>query len=299
MNSPAHSESVACTLPSHGDRAPSVQPLDGRFLTVVLLHAAAIALVSLAATSSQVATPQRPWVPLLLVCIGSLMGQCSLCGIWWVRSNRPLLLKSLLAVVAAIAAWALLLSILDETRRQPDRAAGWGAGLAMQFALTAATIAGLELWISWRRRRRWRFTILSLLTWTTAIACLLAFARLVAAHFGWTPLNFFAWTYFRHLQVLAAANAMAAVAIYAGCSIPRTMQYRVSYAVSAALLAAPATIALMWLAFGRDLGATPIEISLLSILHAALVLATLALVGRSDHNARRSGDSPVVRASQT
>ena len=61
-------------------------------------------------------------------------------------------------------------------------------------------------------RHQRRFTIMTLLLWTTVVASILAGGRWLATGFGWTPTNFFAWEYFRHLQMLAVMNATVAAA---------------------------------------------------------------------------------------
>ncbi|MBW8884070.1 MAG: hypothetical protein JF612_04675 [Planctomycetia bacterium] len=167
-------------LPLTGDSQPTalVQPIDPRVLLVVLSQAAAIAFIAIVASTSQTPMMRRPWDPLLLSAVAISMAQCSLGGIWWARSRWPLYLKTAVAVVACGAVWAMLLAVLDESRGTPDRAAGWAAAFALQFVMTALLAGALEWVVDFRNGQyRRRFSIMTLLLWTTVVACVLAGGR--------------------------------------------------------------------------------------------------------------------------
>jgi len=110
---------------------------------------------------------------------------------------------------------------------------------------------------------------------TTVVACVLAGGRWVAAGFGWTPTNFFSWTYFRHLQVMAVMNATLAVSIFAAIRFTTNWYGRFAACSSLLLSITPATILMMWGLFGLNLGASLADIALLSIVHAAFLTLTL------------------------
>src|SRR5262245_2705763 len=176
------------TLASISAPNVAVGSLNERVLIVVLLQAAAIAFIAMVAASSRVPATLRPWDPLLLSAVGMSMAQCSLGGIWWARTRWPLHLKTLVAIVGFSGVWGMLLAVLDESRGQPHRAAGWAAAFATQFVVTSLLAAGIELWIGFRRiGQKHQYTILSLLLWMTLTGCLLAFGRWIAARFEWTP----------------------------------------------------------------------------------------------------------------
>jgi hypothetical protein len=119
---------------------------------------------------------------------------------------------------------------------------------------------------------------MSLLLWTTVVACVLAGGRWLAAGFGWTPTNFFSWTYFRHLQVMAVMNATLAVSIFAAIRFTTSWCRRFAACSTLLLSITPATILMMWGLFGLNLGASLADIALLSIVHAAFLTLTLAII---------------------
>ncbi len=273
--------SAAEVQQSLADESPStaVRPIERRILLAVMLQAAAIAFVAIVASTSQTPMTRRPWDPLLVTAVAISMAQCSLGGIWWARSRRPLYLKTALGVVACAATWAMLLAVLDESRGKPDRAAGWAAAFATQFIFTAMVAGAIEWLIDFRQgRHQRRFTILTLLLWMTIIGCILASGRWLAAGFGWTPTNFFSWTYFRHLQTMALMNATLAVCVFA--CVRFTTGWWARYTACASLLVCitPSTIWMMWDLFGQNLGASVAHIALLSLVHAAFLMLTICLV---------------------
>jgi len=253
-------------------------PIEPRVLLVVLLQAAALAFVGIVASTNETPMTRRPWEPLLLTAVAISMAQCSLGGIWWAHSRWPLYLKTAVGVVACAAVWVLLLAVLDESRGKPDRAAGWAAAFALQFVLSALLAGALEWAIDFRHgRHQRRFSIMTLLLWTTVIGCILAGGRWLAAIFDWTPTNFFSWEYFRHLQVMAMLNAVLAACVFA--SVRLTTGWYGRCAACGSLLASitPSTILIMWGLFGRNLGASLADLALLSLVHAAFLSLTLAL----------------------
>jgi len=256
----------------------AARPIEPRTLLVLMLQAAALAFVAIVASTSQTPMTRRPWDPLLLAAVGISMAQCSLGGIWWARSRWPLYVKTALGVVACAATWALLLAVLDESRGKPDRAAGWAAAFSSQFLLVSVLAGGLQWAIDYRHgRHQRRFTILSLMLWTTVIACVLASGRWLAAGFGWNPTNFFSWTYFRHLQAMAVMNAALAVGVFAAFRLNTNWPRRCVVCATLLLSIAPATILMMWALFGRNLGASLADLALLSIVHAAFFTLSLGL----------------------
>jgi hypothetical protein len=256
-----------------------VQPIEPRVLLVLMLQAAAIAFVAVVASTSQTPMTRRPWDPLLLCAVAISMAQCSLGGVWWARNRWPLYLKTGVGVIACGAVWLLLLAVLDESRGKPDRAAGWAAAFASQFVLTALLAGGIQWAIDFRQGQHQRqFTIMSLLLWTTVVACLLAGGRWLAVGFGWTPTNFFSWTYFRHLQVMAVMNATLAVCIFAAIRLTNDWYGRCVSCASLLLSIVPATILMMWGLFGHNVGASFADLTLLTIVHAAFLSLTLCLV---------------------
>jgi hypothetical protein len=259
--------------------------IDPRILLPVLLQAAAIAFVAIVASTSQTPMIRRPWDPMLLCAVGIAMAQCSLGGIWWARSRGPLYLKTALGVVACAATWAMLLAVLDESRGKPDRAAGWAAAFAIQFVVTAMAAGAIEWLIAFHQgRHQRRFTIMTLLLWTTIIACILAGGRWLAAGFGWTPTNFFSWDYFRHLQTMALMNAALAVCIFACVRLTTGWYGRCAACASLFLSITPLKIGMMWGLFGQNLGASLADIALLSLVHAAFLTLTLGLVEPVPHS---------------
>ncbi len=266
--------------PLAGESASAaVRPIEPRMLLVVLLQAAAIALVAIVASTSKTPMMRRPWDPLLVTAVAISMAQCSLGGIWWARSRGPLYLKTAVGVVACAAVWAMLLAVLDESRGKPDRAAGWAAAFATQFVFTAMVAGALEWLIDFRQgRHQRRFTIMTLLLWMTVIACLLASGRWLAAGFGWTPTNFFSWTYFRHLQTMALMNATLAVCVFACVRLTTGWWGRCAACSSLLMSITPSTIWMMWSLFGGNLGASLADIALLSIVHAGFLTLTLCLL---------------------
>src|SRR5262245_29080058 len=110
-------------------------------LAVVGLQVAALVFMALVAASNHTLAARRPWEPLLTTSVALAMAQCSLGAIWWARSDWPMYLKTVVVAVACAVFWGMLLAVLDETRGQPDRAAGWAGGLATQFVLTALLTA--------------------------------------------------------------------------------------------------------------------------------------------------------------
>jgi len=256
-----------------------VQPIEPRVLLALMLQAAAIAFIAIAASTSQTPMTRRPWEPLLLCAVAISMAQCSLGGIWWARSRLPLYLKTGVSIAACALVWLMLLAVLDESRGKPDRAAGWAAAFATQFVLTALVAGGLQWVIDFRRgQHQRRFTIMSILLWTTVVACVLASGRWLAAGFGWTPTNFFSWTYFRHLQVMAVMNATLAVCIFAAIQLTTGWYGRCASAASLLLSIVPGTILMMWGLFGQNVGASLADVALLSIVHAAFFTLTLVIV---------------------
>lgn len=256
-----------------------VQPIEPRVLLVLMLQAAAIAFVAIVASTSQTPMTRRPWDPLLLCAVAISMAQCSFGGIWWARSRWPLYLKTGVGIAACALLWLMLLAVLDESRGKPDRAAGWAAAFATQFVLTALLAGGFQWVIDFRRgQHQRRFTIMSLLLWTTVVACVLAGGRWLAAGFGWTPTNFFSWTYFRHLQVMAVMNATLAFCIFAATRLTTGWYGRCASCASLLLSIVPATILMMWGLFGHNVGASLADLTLLTIVHAAFLTLTLSLI---------------------
>jgi len=256
-----------------------VQPIEPRVLLVLILQAAAIAFVAIVASTSQTPMTRRPWDPLLLCAVAISMAQCSLGGIWWARSRWPFYLKTGIGIAACILIWLMLLAVLDESRGKPDRAAGWAAAFATQFVLTAICAGAIQWILDFRRgQHQRRFTIMSLLLWTTVVACVLAGGRWLTAGFGWTPANFFSWTYFRHLQVMAVMNATLAVSIFAAIRLTTGWHGRCASCASLLLSITPATIVMMWGLFGRNVGASFADLALLSIVHAAFFTLTLGII---------------------
>src|SRR5690242_807922 len=135
---------------------------------VALMHALAWILIAVAAYPKGPPTLERK--SLLLIAVGLLMAYCSLCGHWWARIGWSLKIKTSAALLAALAAWGVLLTILDTSLEQADRAAGWAASFATQFFLAALLSAVLELGVQ-RRGIPWRhrFTILTIFVWTTMV----------------------------------------------------------------------------------------------------------------------------------
>jgi len=255
----------------------AVQPLDPHVLIVVMLQAVAIAFIAIVASTSHTPT-RRPWDPLLLSAVAISIAQCSLGGIWWARTRLPVHLKTALAIVACVAVWGMLLAVLDETRGSPDRAAGWTAALVTQFVLAALFAGALEWAIDFRQgRQQRRYTIMSLLIWTTLVACLLAGGRWLAAGFGWTPTNFFSWQYFPHLQAMAFMNATFALCVFAAVRLTTGWYGRCAACGSLLLSITPATIVMMWGLFGRNVGASLTDLAVLSVVHAIFLALTLVL----------------------
>jgi hypothetical protein len=249
-------------------------------LIVLALVVAAVAITSRRGLINHVATtvqlPSTPRNPLLIAAIALIMAHCSLSGIWWSRMRWPSHAKSLAAALSCFALWGLLLLILDESRGDAARAAGWAASLAAQCILAAVLSAMLELAVA--RRPFWsgtRFSILFLLLWTSVVAVVLGAGRVLATRFGWTPDNFFSWHYFWQLQTLAAANAIFAVVILASLRISSSWFGR-SAACAAALIVMPAaTVLAMRLLFENRVGVSIIELLWLSAIQGLFVAVTL------------------------
>lgn len=261
--------------------AASAQPaptLDGRFVAVVLLHAASIAFMSMVAFGGRTHATGRPWEPLMLCAVAISMAQCSLGAIWWVRAKWPMYATTMLVVLACAVGWRMLLAVLEESLGEPQRAAGWAAAFGTQLVLTALLGTIVNRAIEFRRGQRYRFSIMSLLIWTTLVGCGLGSGQWLAHRFGWTPQNFFSWVYFLHLQAIAVINALVALAIFAAVRLTRG-QHRRGLVIGSVLVGAvPATLAAMWGLFGRNLGVSVIELCLISAIHAALLAATLILL---------------------
>jgi len=184
--------------------------------------------------------------------------------------------KTLAAGLAWLAVWGALLAVLDQSREDAQRAAGWTASLAMQFMLTSVITAGFELCSGWRASvSRSRFTILSLFIWTTLIACLLAEGRWLSARFGWSTENFFAWDFFPHIQVNAVTNATLAIAILACVRLGKGWVLRTVASFLVLALVAPLSVALMWAIFRHNLGAPVLDLARMVVIQGAFLIATL------------------------
>jgi hypothetical protein len=247
-----------------------------RTIAIGLLHLVVLALVVAAASTRGFDSISTRRNPLLIAAISLIMAHCSLSGIWWARIRWPSHAKTLAMVLSCVALWGLLLLVLSESRSVAGRAAGWAASLAAQCALAAVLSAMLELAVD--RRAFWsgtRFSILFLLIWTSVVAVILGAGRVLATRIGWTPQNFFSWHYFWQLQMLAAANAIFAVAILASLRIPPSWFAR-SAACAAALVLMPAgTSVAMRLLFQNRVGVSMVELLWLSAIQGLFVAVTL------------------------
>jgi hypothetical protein len=242
---------------------------------VGLLQGVAWTLIALAAY------PKGPPAPdqneFLLIAVGLLMAYCSLCGHFWARAGWSLKTKTPAALLAALAVWGILLTVLDTSFEQADRAAGWAASFATQFLLVASVSAALEL-ASQRRGIAWRhrFTILTLFIWTTTIACFLGGGRWLANRYGWNAETFFAWNYFKQLQVVGCANAALAAAVFACVRLTTHCRARCA-SWSAVLVFGPAcTIGLMAAVFGTNTGSSVGDVIWLTATQGVFLGATLA-----------------------
>jgi hypothetical protein len=246
---------------------------------VVLLHVIVVAVIAELLWASVDRRPtilRPPPQPLLLTAVALLLAHCSLGGIWWARTKWPMHAKTLAAVLACLAIFGMLLAILPEGRSQADHAAGWAASFATQFVLTSLMAAALELAVQYRQiTARHRFTILSLLIWTTLVGSFLAGGRWLVTRFGWTAENFFAWEYFQQLQVLGAANAALAIAILAGVRLTPNWYTRSTACAATLLVAAPLTVGCMWTLFGSRVGVSLSELAWLITAEGLFLIVTL------------------------
>jgi hypothetical protein len=239
-----------------------------------LLHGLAWILISIAAYPKGPPTPERKGI--LLIAVGLLMAYCSLCGHWWARTDWPLKVKTPAALLAALAAWGVLLTVLDASLEQADRAAGWATSFATQFFLAAIFSAALELaiqrrGISWRRR----FTILTLFVWTTMVACFLGGGRWLVNRFGWNAETFFAWNYFEQLQVVGCANAALAAAIFGCVRLTTHWPARCASCLAVLVLAPACTVGLMAMIFGSNIGSSAGDLLWLTAAQGVFLTATL------------------------
>jgi hypothetical protein len=204
------------------------------------------------------------------------MAQCSLGGVWWARIRWPSYSKTLVAILACLATWGLLLTLLDESRQEAMRAAGWAASFALQAVLTALMATLIELGVNYKAAvPSGRFSLLFLFLWTTVVALLLGGGRWLSAWLGWTQENFFAWNYFRQLQALAIANSFLAVAVDLSLRLSAFWVARAAAYVFTLLISTAGIAVGMYALFGNDIGLPLVELIWLIGVEGLFLAATL------------------------
>jgi hypothetical protein len=247
--------------------------------TAIVLHAAIVSVAAVLHAIVMTTGNARglPREPLLLTVVALLLAHASLGAVWWARCDWPSYAKTLIAVLATVALWVLLMGVLQSTSITQPAAAGWAAALATQTVLAGLGAALLEL----RRSPeaavdRSRFTILFLLLWTAVIALLLGAGRTLGEALGWKLADLLAWEYLYQLQFVAVSSAVLALCVLAAVQLRRHWTVRLFVAVAAVFLAAVAVPFLMSAVFRGKIGAGFADVVWLMICQGLFLLATLA-----------------------
>ncbi|HZN33630.1 MAG TPA: hypothetical protein VFB80_07415 [Pirellulaceae bacterium] len=261
----------------------NISPLERRVLaigTAVVLHAAILGLAAAVHAAAQAAgrvpaLPQGP--PLLLAAVALVMAHCSLGAIWWARSNWPSYAKTLVAVLATAALWALLIGVLESTDLAETAAAAWAASLATQVVLVGLGAALLELLVAPPGvAERSRFTILILLLWTAVVGVLLGAGRRLAQALGWNLADVLRWQWFYQLQMIGVSNAALAVSLLVAVRLRREWTVRLLVAGLALFFVGLVPPLAMTAMFKGNLGASFADVAWLLLVQGLFVLATLA-----------------------
>lgn len=269
------------SLPQSQPALPSSPARGARLVmgivTVVALHLLVFWLAGWAGSGATFSLPQlfTPKDPLLVLLVSLLQAWCSLGGVWLACSRWPSHVNALIGSLVSVSAWVGIVLFLTNTDFHSSGAAAWLVSLMAQSVTTALAVLVVE------RIRQGsvaaagtRFTILTLLIWTTVVGVLLGAGRYLAEAFGWTWSGVVAWDYFGQLLVVGILNALLAVGLWTVLRQRPTWRGRLLAALAVVAITLVTANLLLFFAF-KDAGVEPADICWLYGGQALFLLATM------------------------
>lgn len=162
-----------------------------------------------------------------LVIIGAaqILADCSLVGVWWARSAWPSHARTLVAVFCIATLWGLLVLLFRGVTFASAHSGGWAASFVTQAVLAALGTAVFEAFAG--RKAAQSFSLMFLLLWMSLVAILLGAGRQLAHTLNWSAAAILGWEFFVHLQVIAIANALLALLLFAPLRLFRNWPSRI------------------------------------------------------------------------
>jgi hypothetical protein len=244
------------TLAASKITASGVAPLERRIFAIATIVLLDVVLLAIGAAGTAFVlrfgrSAILPEEPLHIFVVALLAAQCSLVAVWWAGVNWPFHAKTLFALLTLAGLWALLLGVLHDVNLNSISAAGWGLALTAQVVITGLATLWLELALNKSAKTRSnRFSILSLLIWTTLVAGVLGATRAMAHQLGWTLPDLWNWEFLGQLRCFALANAVMAVALVASIRQPIRWLWRGIVCGVIVLVAAISAPLVMFALFG-------------------------------------------------
>jgi hypothetical protein len=235
--------------------------------------AAASAVV---AANGQVQVPVLPRQPLLGLAIAFLLAHCNLIAIWWASTSFGPKARTLVAALCCFGLWLLLIQLLSTAQESGLAAVSWAVCLASQVALTGLAATVLELVTNYQSAAaRNRFSLRSMLIWTTVVAVVLGISGAIAGRSGFKLSDVPDWEFFSQIQCFGVASAALAIGVYCSLRLPQTWSARFYFCLATIVAFTIATPLWLVAVFAEDVGAFVTEIVWLVTGQGLFLVATL------------------------
>ena len=220
------------------------------------------------------------------------LAQASLLGFWVAWSAVRLDLRMPIAALGVIVAWGEIYHG-EVVKAEPTIGEMIGLMLALQFLLVACYAVVVGITIAYRgtpsatSARSWQFTLAGLLIWTTELAVLLGFARMISLEWQMDVGLF--WGGFRAHLFFGLANAAIAIPVAAVLALRRPWKIKLALLP----LAVGLTAACLWYTERLVYGRSSIDLyEALAVIgaQAGYIAATLAAVRIAETPPQRECD---------